>query len=314
MRNVLLLLLLMLRISVFSQEDTWQWWNQEHGWDWGEPGWRNWVIFAPGNLGPNALPVPEMKRGILPEAGEIKSTFSSHFHPGDPTQDLSFHLTVPFDGGKVAVEAYGVVAEYYHYDEEIRNRRFSRDVDGKGLAWGDFYFSTLIQICKERAFPNTLLRLACKTASGDLFAARYTDSPGYFMDLSSSKRFRSGKSGSLRPFGSLGFYSWQTNDEATLQNDALMYGIGIDWYNDHFLVSGNVSSYSGYMTGPYKGRMIDFSEKFRDIVIRDRPVTATFESRVDWDRTAAEVRIVHGLRDWDYTTLCFSFIWKFHAL
>lgn len=137
----------------FSQEDTWQWWNQEHGWDWGEPGWRNWVIFAPGNLGPNALPVPEMKRGILPEAGEIKSTFSSHFHPGDPTQDLSFHLTVPFDGGKVAVEAYGVAAEYYHYDEEIRNRRFSRDVDGKGLAWGDFYFSTLIQICKERAFP-----------------------------------------------------------------------------------------------------------------------------------------------------------------
>jgi hypothetical protein len=58
---------------------------------------------------------------------------------------------------------YGVILEHFSYSEEIRNGRFARIVDGKGYAFGDFYFSTLIQIFKDRKFPNTLFRFAAKS-------------------------------------------------------------------------------------------------------------------------------------------------------
>lgn len=301
-------------ISASSQDGGWQWWNDAHGWDPGDPGWRNWMIVAPGNLGPNALPVPEPGNGIIQEFGEMKASLSRHFHPGDPTQDISFHLRVPFADGKIAVEAFGVVLENYNYTEEIRNSRFSRDVDGKGVGQGDLYFSTLIQLARDRAFPNTVLRMACKTASGNLQAARFSDSPGYFVDVSSSKDFRVGRFNTLRAYVDLGFFSWQTNDEATPQNDALLYGAGMEWTNGHLLLSGSLSGYSGYMSGKYEGKMLAYSEKYKEVTICDQPVVVTAKSRYDWDYTAAELQFTQGLRDWEYSSFRFSFIWKFTLL
>ncbi len=312
MRKILLFIgLWIIGVPSFAQDGGWQWWNDVHGWDPGDPGWRNWMIVAPGNLGPNGLPVPELEKGVIQESGEFRTSLSRHFHPGDPTQDISFHLKVPFAEGKIAVEAYGVVLENYNYTEEVRNSRFSRDKDGKGVAQGDLYFSTLIQIARDRSFPNTLLRMACKTASGNLAAARFSDSPGYFFDVSSSKDFRSGRFNTLRAYLDLGFFSWQTNDEATPQNDAFMYGAGMDWFNDHLLLSGTLSGYSGYMSGPYKGKMLDYSEKYQDVRVFDKPLVVTAKSRYDWNYTAAELQFTYGLRDWDYRSFMFSFIWKF---
>ncbi len=62
---------------------------------------------------------------------------------------------------------YGVLLEHFAFSEKIRNERFASDEDGKGFAIGDFYFSTLIQITKNRKFPNTFFRFAAKTASGN---------------------------------------------------------------------------------------------------------------------------------------------------
>jgi hypothetical protein len=171
-----------------SPDEDYSWWNELHDWQEGDPGWRNWIIMSPGYLGPNALPVPEVKRGFINSKTEIEITASSHFLKGDPTQDISGRLFIPFAKSKIAVEMYGVIIEHFAFSEEIRNERYSRIEDGKGYAIGDFYFSTLIQLSKDRKFPNTMLRLATKTASGNqLEGARYTDSPGYFFDLSFSK-------------------------------------------------------------------------------------------------------------------------------
>jgi len=291
-----LLLVIFLLISFFpglSQEDTWKWWNDQHDWKPGMPGWRQMIILSPGFLGPNALPVPDLKKGIIPEQTEFETSFSTHSHPGDPTRDLSMRLLYPAFKGKMAVEMYGVVLEKYGYTEEIRNERVSRDKDGKGFIPGDFYFSALIQLCKKRRFPDTVFRLAGKTASGDAFAARYTDTPGYFFDFNSSKDYNlSGKS-SLRPFCTLGFYSWQTYNEATPQNDAILYGAGLEYSNSSWLFSGNLSGYSGYLKN------------------HDRPQVITLESRYDWPSAAAGIRFLYGLRDWNYKTVRFSYIWKF---
>ncbi|HKJ79019.1 MAG TPA: hypothetical protein VKA10_05765, partial [Prolixibacteraceae bacterium] len=232
---LLLLLLFFFSGSTFAQND-FQWWNDLHDWQPGDPGWRNMMKITPGYLGPNALPVPEVKKGIIENYTEIKLTASNHFHPGDPTQDVSAKLILPFAQNKIAVEMYGVFAERFAFSEEIRNDRVARIKDGKGTAIGDFYFSTLIQVAKNRKFPNTLFRFATKTASGNqLEAARYTDSPGYFFDFSFSKTLNENSVGRIRPFGLIGFYTWQTNDELNLQNDALLYAIGTDYFKNNWL-------------------------------------------------------------------------------
>jgi len=279
-----------------SAED-YSWWNEIHGWEEGDPGWRNWMKLSPGYMGPNALPVPEVKKGIITASSESEITFSNHFHKGDPTQDISCRLFLPFAKNKIALEMYGVVIEHYAFSEKIRDERISRDRDGKGIAAGDLYFSTLVQLSKDRRFPNTLLRLATKTASGTrLEAARYTDSPGYFFDLSFSKKY--GKTGRIifMPYAGFGFYSWQTNDENRLQNDALMYSAGSDLQTSTYLLSASFSGYSGYKNQ------------------RDRSMQLNFELGRDFNNKTLKIRYSHGLKEWSYRTLRLSFIWKFNSL
>jgi hypothetical protein len=292
MRFLLICTLFFIITPGFSQEDTWKWWNDAHNWQPGMPGWRTMMILSPAFLGPNALPVPEMKKGIIPETCEIETSLSAHFLSGDPTQDLSVRFFYPAAGGKVAFEAYGVALEKYGYTEEIRDQRISRDKDGKGIVPGDFYFSVLVQLCRNRKFPNTLFRIACKTASGNVFAARYTDTPGYFFDFNSSKDFSLSQNSLLRPFASVGFYSWQTYNEATPQNDALLYGIGVDYLHEKWLISGNLSGYAGYLQKT------------------DQPRVLTLETRYDRKSTALRCQFLYGLKDWNYKTIRLSFIWK----
>jgi hypothetical protein len=273
------------------------WWNELHNWKPGDPGWRNWIIMSPGYLGPNALPVPEVKRGFLNENTEIEVTASNHFNPDDPTQDISARAYFPFSSNKIAVEFYGVIMEHFAFSERIRDERFARIKDGKGYAFGDFYFSTLIQISKGHKFPNTLLRMTGKTASGNkLEGARYTDSPGYFFDLSFSKDLGLVDKILFRPFALAGFYSWQTNDELNLQNDAYMYALGGDFVKGSWLFSTSLSGYSGYKNQ------------------RDKPMQLNFEVRRDWDKSAARIQFIHGLRDYDYETFRISYIWKMKAI
>lgn len=282
----------------FSQNTVpdYNWWNEQHDWQPGDPNWRYYIRMTPGYLGPNGLPVPEVKKGFNLQKSEFEISAAYHFHPGDPTQDISGRIFVPFAQGKIALELYGVILEHFAFSEEIRNERFARIENGKGTAVGDFYFSTLVQLIKDKKFPNTLLRLAAKTTSGALDAARYSDSPGYFFDLSFSKDIGATESGLFRPFGSAGFYSWQTNDDVNLQNDAYMYALGAEYSKNFWLFSGSLSGYSGYKNE------------------RDKPQQLNFELRRDWDKKAFRIQYIYGMRDWTYKTIKCSFIWKLNGV
>lgn len=294
MKNLLyFILFLCLPVFSFAQEDEWEWWNSTHGWEEGMPGWRNWVIISPGYMGPNALPVPELTRGFINEKTEFEITASNHFHSGDPTQDISGRACIVFAKGKIAIEMYGVMLEHYSYTDEIRDERFSRDKDGEGYAIGDFNFVTMIQLFKNRKFPNTLFRAGLKTASGsNLRGARFADTPGYFFDFSFSKDIGNRENFLFRPFTMLGFYSWQTNDELNLQNDALLYGLGTDFMKNNWRFTSSWSGYHGYKDNG------------------DRPVQLNFELRTDYEKKAFRIQYQHGLHDWLYKTIRFSFIWK----
>lgn len=297
MKQILLItLILAFAGSTYCQEEDWSWWNEIHDWHTGDPGWRNYLTISSGYLGPNALPVPEIKNGLIERKTELELTASSHFNSGDPTQDISGKAFVPFCDNKIAIEVYGVIAEHFAYTEEIRDERCSRDKNGKGFSVGDLYFCTLIQIAKNRKFPNTLLRVGLRTASGGRYdAARYSDAPGYFLDLSFSKEYGDAQSLLFRPHMMLGFYCWQTNDELNLQNDAFLYGAGLNLIKNSWQFTPSWSGYYGYKNNG------------------DRPMLFNIDLRKDYEKKAIRVQYEQGLHDWMYKTVRFSFIWKFNV-
>lgn len=268
------------------------WWNIKHGWQTGMPGWRMMIHITPGYLGPNALPVPEIKKGIVVQGNNLEFGMDMHFRTGDPTQNISGKYYRSFADNKIAIEVWGVMLEHYAMSDTVRDERIARDKDGKGIAVGDLYFATMIQLVKDRKFPDTMLRMAGRTASGGhLDAARYSDSPGYFFDLSFSKSYPSaGGQMAVRPYATLGFYSWQTNDELNLQNDALLYGAGAECKWSAWTLSNTLGGYSGYKHE------------------RDRPMVYTFDLVHKLKRNAVRFQYLCGIRDWTYQTFKFSYI------
>ena len=293
----LLAMFMCLASPAFSQDSDIDWWNNLHGWEPGMKGWRMWLIISPGYLGPNALPVPETKNGLIKEKGEFKISSDFHFKDGDNTQDLSAYFMLPFAKNKIAIELYGVIVERYNMSDEIRDERISRERYPKGVTPGDLYFSTLVQLSKNRKFPNTLLRMATKTSSGGAYvAARYSDSPGYFFDLSFSKDFVSPSQTTWRPFATFGFYSWQTNDQDNLQNDALMYGLGLEFLKNNWIATSSLAGYAGYK-----------NEK-------DQPLVANFDLERKLGGKSLKLQYIHGIKDWEYDTFKLAFIWHFKGI
>lgn len=291
MKRVILLILFILPLLATSEED-YTWWNNLHGWKPGMPGWRSYLLISPGYMGPNALPVPEVKKGIVTSGNSVEFGMDFHFMKGDPTQDIFAKYYRSFAENRVAIEIYGVIVEHYAMSTSIRDVRFARDFDGKGFSTGDLYFSTLIQVIKGKKFPDTMFRMACRTASGNqLDAARYTDSPGYFFDFSFSKEYTSNtEKYSFLPFASVGFNSWQIYDDINVQDDAYMYGIGGEVKCSRWTFSNSLSGYSGYKK------------------VHDKPMVYTIDVNHSFKNQTIRLQYIHGLRDWNYRTIKVSLI------
>lgn len=293
MKKTTLFILLLLPIIGVCEED-WMWWNIKHGWELGMPSWRSFIHITPGYLGPNALPVPEIKKGVVQPGKSLEVGLDMHFRTGDPTQNIFARYYRSFADNKIAIELYGVVLEHYAMSDSIRDERVARDYDGKGIAVGDLYFSTQIQLVKDRRFPDMMLRMTGRTASGGhLDAARYSDSPGYFFDLSISREYAcKNQNLTFKPYASLGFYSWQTNDDMNLQNDALLYGAGTEHLWKSWSVSNSISGYVGYKHE------------------RDRPMVYTLDLNRKLKKNSIRFQYLCGLNDWTYQTFKFSYIFN----
>ncbi len=286
--------LILFLLSVVASAQDWGWWNELHGWESGMPSWRSFITISPGYLGPNALPVPDVKKGMLSAKKELEFGANLNLREGDNSQHLSGRFYYPFADHKIAIEIYGVMLEHYVMSPEVRDERAARDKDGRGLAVGDLYFSTQLQLWKGRKFPDTMLRMTGKTASGGrLDAARYADSPGYFFDLSFSKQLGNETAGTgFLPFASFGFYSWQTNDDLNLQNDCYMYSAGFDLSTGKWDISNSLAGYSGYKEE------------------RDKPMVYNFEVKRNLKQNALRFQFTYGLRDWTYKKFTLAYCWQ----
>jgi hypothetical protein len=253
-----------------SQDDNATWWNKAHNWD-GVTHWSDYIIYSPYYLGPNALPVPFSQKGLVKNRYELQVNIESHFSTGDKTQNLFMSLYVPVVKNIIAVEFSGVPVEHYKMYEKTVFERRVRNRNGEGYAIGDFYFSTIIQLLKDNKFPDVAFRMACRTASGSkLSDARFIDAPGYFFDISLGKDllFQEKFTDKIRFFGMIGFYSWQMNLPDNRQNDAIIFGLGIDLFIKKFIISNSLDGYYGYIGN----QEIIVVKKDEPVLYKDRPM------------------------------------------
>jgi len=274
------------------------WWNKQQDWNSVTP-WECYLILSPAYMGPNALPVPFSEKGIVGDRSYIRF-YSDYYHQqGDVTYDGGLKFYVPIIRRIVAIEGWGIVQEHYRMSEALAEQRRARDQHPHGTAFGDAYFATVVSILRNKPL-DVALRIGLKTASGGkLRDARYTDSPGYFFDISAGKLWQLSKNHSLRAHIMFGFYCWQLDMSVQRQDDAELFGSGIDYNFNHFSIDASVDGYSGY----FGNKPIYIEEKNRTVEFKDRPIVFRLGFSHSFHQWKVGVRYQDGLRDFDYKSI-----------
>ncbi len=296
---------------IISQDDA-TWWNETHHWD-GITSWTQYIIYSPYYTGPNALPVPFSQKGRVKDRFELRMDLESHISKGDKTQDVFFDCYIPLVKSIIALEFYGVPVEHYKMDEPTVIERRVRNRSGEGFATGDIYFSTIIQVIKNQRIPDIALRMACKTASGSqLSDARNTDAPGYFFDLSLGKdvMFTDKFIHRIRIHGMIGFYSWQMNLPENRQNDAILFGAGLDLNFSRFYLNNSLDGYLGY----FGNELVIVGDKEEPVSFRDRPIVYRLDIMKQTDHFDFGLGYQVGLNDFIYQSFKASLIYHLSFL
>lgn len=273
-----------------------QWWNLRHGWD-GYSRWQQYQYQEPGRMGPNALPVPDIRNGSIGKTGFFETDIDLHFSSGDKTQNLFVKLHLPI-AKNVALELWDVPYEQYQTDTVTRDHRAARGYTAEGSSTGDVYIATLISLVQNHtSLPDITLEIALKTASGNnLEDARFTDAPGYYFDLSFGKKYllREGLDVYMRPYGMFGFYVYQTHRDDYFQNDCILWGGGLDIGNKRWELKNQVGGYHGYF-GTY-----------------DRPVVYRLLLKYKLEKIQYQFQFQNGNGSYPFTSFRFGAIFKLY--
>src|SRR5688572_26334584 len=116
--------------SSCAQED-FGWWVEKHNWD-GVTPWNQYLTISSAFLGPNALPVPEVRNGRADRAASLQVSFDFHTSRGDETQDFCLKGVLPLFANRMSVEMDVVPLEWYEMDTLTRDIRAVRTRSGKG--------------------------------------------------------------------------------------------------------------------------------------------------------------------------------------
>jgi hypothetical protein len=126
--------------------------------------------------------------------------------------------------------------------------------------WEDYYLKkahgvlTLavnIQLLnKLRDKIHLAFRMGYRYASSDgVGAARMTNTPGYFFDVSMGKKISAQSNWKL--IAMMGFYVWETNNDRPrlYQDDAYLTGLGVEFNESKFRLQTCFAGYFGYFEG-----------------------------------------------------------------
>jgi len=306
-RQIIIGLFLILSTATYSQK--YQWWYDKVNYN-GSP-WNSYIIKSPGFLGPNALPVPDVQNGKIPDKIIFENGLAYHSIKGDQTQNIILKLTYPISKNLIALDFIWIPIEYYKTDTLIRDERRAMGYDGKGIAFGDLYFGTVVRLFRNNEkLPPISLGMYFKTAlGGELINARYTDNTAYYFKLSSSKTIPINKKNlnQIDIAAMLGFYCWQSsyanngngkssidgiNNIGDYQDDAPLFGTSVELVFRKFSWGNSFSGYWGYVNN------------------RDRPLIYKSWLKTSFTKFDIKIGYQHGLHDVYYRSLTFSFIFK----
>ena len=226
----------------FSQDH--QWWADNVQWD-GKSHWSTYIISMPRYLGPNALPIPELSWGKVPERSSLGWELQGHFAEGDRTGNALLRGVYTVTPGKIALEAFWIPVEYavVSHEKKTERRVFHRFYDRR-WATGDVYIQTTLQLFKGAKGNGPVLRIGQRMPASNMQgAARFTDAPGFYVDLSRSVEL--GRYWRLSGMG--GVYIWQTNRDDQFQNDAFIFGAGLSRAFGPLQMDLSFRVYLGYM-------------------------------------------------------------------
>ncbi len=248
------------------------------------------LIVSPGYLGPNALPVPRLTDGRVKEKLWIDLQYEQYSSAGDLTRDVLIDIHIPVAVGKVSFDFYYVPYEFYSVDTDLSRERRSQTGEAlNGSANGDVYFGSHVQLVRDHNWiPDVAFGMTCRTASGTKSEdARFTNAPGYYLDLSVGKSYSLGslENSQIRWFALVGFYVWQTYLDDYPQNDALLYGAGLELKYKRISLLNSIRGYNGYM---HNG---------------DHPLVYRIELGLSEGAAALILGYEYGIRDYPFSCL-----------
>jgi len=235
-----------------------QWWKDVHQYD-PDKDVYDYLTYTTSTFGPNALPVPELYDGRVPEKNQAEVSVDGFWGFGDQTQSLSTRLTYVPKPGRLSISLWGVLLEHYQTTPAVRDERASMVEDGEETFMiGDLYLSTLLSIFREKKYvPDVNLEIVLKTsASKSPYNARYFDTPGYWFDLTAGKslKFQHSFVQELRFVGTYGFLCYQLN--SARQNDASLYGAKVILSSQKWSFENGIHGYRGWLEAGDKPRVL----------------------------------------------------------
>jgi hypothetical protein len=263
------------------------WWRELVEWD-GVTHWSQYYTFSPGRMGPNALPVPELLNGRIDNRNFVGLGGQAHFSKGDNTQNFTLYFNYNLMEDVVSIRVFLVPIEIFQMSHAVKEeRKVYFEYYDVNHAVGDFYVDTNIQLLREDKSPlDAALRIGIKTASSGLLnPARFTDSPGYYFDVSFGRTLFESNGIEMKAYGMGGFYCWQTNVPGRPQNDALMYGLGYDIKIGSYTLSNHLTGFHGWHENG------------------DSPLVARLNLEKRFNKTFAQLNCQKGFRDFRYKSI-----------
>jgi hypothetical protein len=283
MRNSCLCFMLLISLSPAAQ--TFTRWAQVVGWD-GVSHWSKYMISMPAYQGPNSLPVPRITNGSIDSSFSIAATGQLHYSKGDNTQNINIYANYCLVKDRISFDMAWVPYERYTMSTAIKEKRhvFSQFYNDQEAA-GEIHLNTNIQLLnKWRQHIQLALRIGYRFPSGSGFgAARYTDGPGYYFDLSAGKNIGHTP---LKWVGMLGFYTWQIESAEHNQDDAFLFGSGLEYNKRLLRLQAYVAGYLGYLKNS-----------------GDKPIVFRLQAEKRFNRLSALLSFQHGLHDFEFTSV-----------
>ncbi len=253
-------------------------------WD-GVTHWSEYINYAPVTMGPNALPVPKLSDGHVGQVHYFTLGGAAHFSRGDHTQNMLLAAKYILVESRVSFSLYWVPFEKYSVSHAVKTKRkvFHTFYEATTAA-GDIYFDTNVQILKKEKV-GLAGRIGYKFPTSNMQgAARFTNAPGYYVDLSGYLNLHDRNKADWKIISMLGFYAWQTNQDEQFQNDAILFGGGLRCTGKVWEHELHIRGYFGYLK------------------IGDQPVVGQLRTSYSRGRIRLAGQIEYGLTDYPFTS------------